>query len=125
MQLQRRTSVVFLLSDFLADNYERALRVAARRHDVVPVAITDAAEARLPDSGLIELEDPETGDRLVVDSSDPRVRADFAAWADSARGERERLFRRLRLDALELRAGDDHATALQRFFRARARRSAA
>jgi uncharacterized protein (DUF58 family) len=125
LELQRRTAVVFLLSDFLADGYERALRIAARRHDVVPVAISDPAELRLPDSGLVELEDPETGERLVLDSSDPKVRADFEAWADGARASRERLFRRLRLDALELRAGDDNTTALRRFFHARAQRSAA
>jgi uncharacterized protein (DUF58 family) len=125
LQLQRRTAVVFLLSDFIAEGYERALRIASRRHDVVPVAITDPAEAVLPASGLIELEDPETRERLLVDSSDPDVRARFSRWAEGARDERTRLFRRLRLDALELQAGEDNSTALQRFFRMRARRSAA
>ena len=99
--------------------------MAARKHDLVPVAITDPAEAQLPHAGLVELEDPETGQRLVVDSSDPKVRADFTRWADGAREERTRLFRRLRLDALELRAGEDNANALRRFFSLRARRISA
>lgn len=125
LQMQRRTAVVFLLSDFIASGYERALRIAARRHDLVPVAITDPAEAQLPASGLIELEDPETGERQLVDSSDPAVRAELSRWADGARSERTQLFRRLHLDALELRAGEDNSTALQRFFHLRARRSVA
>jgi len=125
LKAQKRGAVVFLLSDFLADGYERALKIASRRHDVIPVAIHDATELQLPDAGLIELEDPETGERLVVDSSDPKVRADYARWAQTAQQQRTHLFRRLRLDALELKAGEDPSPALHRFFQQRARRQAA
>jgi hypothetical protein len=72
---------------------------------------------------MFVLQDPETGVRFLVDTSDPRVQKNYARWAESARNERQRLFRKLRLDAVELRAGEDNREALGRFFSARARRS--
>src|SRR6185369_16442561 len=74
---------------------------------------------------LVEVEDPETGERALVDSSSPAVRGAFQAAVARARGERTRVFRKLELDSVELRAGEDHGEALVRFFRARARRLAA
>jgi uncharacterized protein (DUF58 family) len=123
MHAQRRSAVVFLLSDFLDAGYEADLRVAAHKHDVVPVVIRDPLEAAVPRSGLFVLEDPETGGRYLVDTSDAGVRKNYARWAEAARAQRQRLFRQLRLDAVELRVGEDNREALGRFFALRARRS--
>src|SRR5437764_886745 len=70
-RIARRRAVAFLVSDFLAPpaSYERALRIMARRHDLVPVTVTDPLEEALPSVGLVELEDPETGDVVVFDTS--------------------------------------------------------
>ncbi|HVG63192.1 MAG TPA: DUF58 domain-containing protein [Hyalangium sp.] len=124
-QVAKRKAVTFLISDFLAQDYEKPLRLVGRKHDLVPVVISDPMEAQFPKLGLVEMEDPETGERFVVDTSDPRIRGRFARAMQAQRQERLRLFKKLELDHVELRAGDDHGKALAQFFRARARRMAA
>ena len=122
LRAQRRSAVVFLLSDFLDTDYEPDLRVAALRHDLVPVVVRDPLESAVPRSGMFVLEDPESGSRFLVDTSDRRVQRNYKRWAEAARDQRRRLFRQLHLDAVELRAGEDNREALGRFFAARARR---
>jgi uncharacterized protein (DUF58 family) len=122
-RIARRRAVAFLVSDFLAPpaGYERSLRVAARRHDLVPVTVTDPLEEALPPVGLLELEDPETGEVVVFDSSGPEARA-FAAESRALRDGREALFKRLDLDAISVRTDRPYLPALTAFFEARARR---
>jgi hypothetical protein len=117
--------VAFVISDFLTTGYEHSLRLAARRHDLVPVVISDPLEEQLPRVGLMHLQDAETGEVSLVDTSDPRVQAEFTQKARTRRQERSALFARLELDSVALRAGEDHTRALTRFFRVRARRLAA
>jgi len=69
-KVTKRRSVVFLVSDFLDKGYDHALRVVGKRHDLIPVVISDPREHTIPAIGLIELMDPETGDRILVDTSD-------------------------------------------------------
>src|SRR5262245_62126950 len=122
-RIARRRAVAFLVSDFLAPppQYERALRVAARRHDLVPVTVTDPLEEGLPPVGLVELEDPETGEFVVFDTSGPEGRA-LAAESRATREAREALFKRLDLDAISVRTDQPYLPALTAFFEARARR---
>jgi len=124
-QVVKRKAVTFLISDFLARDFEPPLRIVGRRHDLVPVVISDPLESTFPKLGLVELEDPETGERLAVDAADPLVRGTFAREMARVREERRKLFKKLSLDHVELGTGDDHGAALARFFRARARRMAA
>lgn len=122
---QRKRAVVFLVSDFLAEGYERALAVAARRHDVIPVVVSDPVEEGLPagaPAGLWPVSDVETGRRRLVDLSDRRGRTAYAKAAAAARESRERLFRKLALDAVRVRPGDDYVAPLAALFRARSRR---
>jgi uncharacterized protein (DUF58 family) len=103
--------------------FERALRIAARKHDVVPVRIADRLESDLPPSGVAWVEDPETGAVVRVDLSDRRVRARLAAALAAEDAALRRLFARLELDHVAVRADEpDHVTPLLAFFRARARR---
>jgi uncharacterized protein (DUF58 family) len=121
----RRRTVAFVLSDFLDDEarFERPLRVAARKHDVVPIRIQDRLEGALPATGLTLLEDPETGRTVRLDLSDRRVRARIEAAAAAEGVRLTRLFARLDLDHALVRADDaDYVTPLLGFFRARARR---
>jgi uncharacterized protein (DUF58 family) len=120
-KIARRRSVVFLVSDFLSEGWERSLRVAHRRHDVVPVVITDPLEEALPRLGLVTLEDVETGERYEFDSSGPEGRAYAERVAHSTRA-REELLRRLQLDFVNVRTDRPYVDALVTFFRARARR---
>ncbi len=121
----KRKTVAFLVSDFLASDYEQALRIVARKHDLVPVTLIDPLEEKFPALGVVDFEDPETGQRLTVDTSDPRVRGRFEQFMATRREERNRLFKKLQLDSVELRANEEYASALQKFFRLRARRMAA
>jgi uncharacterized protein (DUF58 family) len=132
-QAQRRRAVVFLISDFLVPQsawpaLEQALAVAARRHDLVPIVVSDPLEAELPGgagAGLWPAVDAETGEVLLVDLQDPRTRRLYSAAARAARDRRDRLLRKLRLDTVTLRPGDDYVAPLSALFRARARRRSA
>jgi uncharacterized protein (DUF58 family) len=116
-------SVAFLVSDFLTPqaSYDRALRIASRRHDIVPVVVSDPLEQALPPVGLIDLFDPETGELVVFDTSGPEAAA-FAAESKRLRTSRETLFRRLALDAIAVSTDRPYLPALTSFFEARARR---
>ena len=124
-RLARRKTVTFLVSDFLTQGFESSLRLVGRKHDLVPVAIVDPLERELPRLGLVEMEDPETGERFVVDTSNALVRGRFARAMQAQRDELRKLFKKLELDHVELNTGDDHGMVLVRFFRARSRRMAA
>ena len=117
-----KRSVVFVISDFLAEGYEQPLRVAARKHDVIAVTITDPREEDLPPIGLLDLEDAETGERVLVDASDRRTRERFRTWAAGRRTAREALFRANAIDNLELFTDRSYDAPLVRFFHKRARR---
>ena len=89
------------------------------------MVIVDPFERELPRLGLVEMEDPETGERFVVDTSNPLVRGRYARAMQAQREGQRKLFKKLELDHVELNTGDDHGMALVRFFRARSRRMAA
>ena len=118
----RRRSVSFVISDFLASGYERALRLAGRRHDVVPICISDPREVELPAVGLVVLRDLETGQNLLIDTSSRRVREAYREQVQAARGGRQRLFRTLALDSIEVTTDEPYIHPLMRFFRLRERR---
>lgn len=117
-----KRSVVFLISDFLGDDFARPLRVAARKHDVIAITVTDPREEDLPPVGLIDLEDAETGERVLVDATSAATREGFRLWAARRRAEREALFRSVGVDALELFTDRPYDVPLVRFFHRRARR---
>jgi uncharacterized protein (DUF58 family) len=122
-RVQRRRAVVFVVSDFLSGSYEQALAVCARRHDLIPVVVSDPIEEQLPSlSGLWPLTDAETGETVLLDLSDRRTREGYAANAKALREKRDKLFRKLSLDAVRVRPGDDYVAPLAALFRARARR---
>jgi len=117
-----KRSVVFLVSDFLGDGFAQPLRVAARKHDLIAITVTDPREEDLPPIGLIDLEDAETGERVLVDASDRRTRDRFRSWATGRRAAREGLFRSVGVDSLELFTDRPYDVPLVRFFHKRARR---
>jgi uncharacterized protein (DUF58 family) len=118
----RRRAVVFVVSDFLGDGYEKALAVAGRRHDTVAIRMSDPRERQLPPVGYLELEDAETGEHVTVDVSDPAFRAAFKADVAEKLTARERQFRKSRVDVVEITTDHPYADRLMRFFRQRAKR---
>jgi uncharacterized protein (DUF58 family) len=122
MRTVTKRSVVFVVSDFLGTGFERPLRVAARKHDVIAITVTDPREEELPPVGLVELEDAESGDRVLADTRDRRTREAFRRWAAERRTQRQALFRSIGIDALELHTDRPYDVPLVRFFHLRARR---
>lgn len=120
----RRHAVVFVISDFIDAGYERALQRAKRRHDVIAVSIEDPREGLLPDVGFLTLHDAESGQQLVVDSSDAAVREAFSQrWRDAV-ARRTRTFRRLAIDEVRIDAASgDYVEPLARFFEGRMSRN--
>lgn len=122
-RVTRRRAVVFVLSDFLAPDYERSLKIAAKRHDVVPLLIHDPLEASLPEiRAMLPLRDPETG---LLHHVDLNARAHRDAWRQriqSAHKKRDTLFRRMRLDTIDIDTSQPYMERLIEFFRRRAAR---
>ncbi len=120
---QRRKAVVFVVSDFLAQGYENALAVLSRRHDVVPVVVSDPVEEKLPElRGVWPVTDAETGETALIDFEDARTRTAYQLYARERAERRDKIFRKLSLDAVRVRPGDDYVQPLAALFRARARR---
>ena len=124
--VQKRRAVVFLVSDFLTreEGGRKLLRATARRHDLICVPVSDPAESALPDVGLVELEDPETGDLVLVDTSSASVRRAFAAEAESEAESLRRFFLRNGIETLPLSTDRPYVDAVRALFRRRARRVA-
>jgi uncharacterized protein (DUF58 family) len=120
--VQKRKCVGFLISDFIASGYEHALRVAAARHDLIPLQITDPREESLPDVGLLLAQDLESGEIVEVDTSSKRVREAYAMRVARKRGEREQLFRKLDLDHLTIYTHEPYVRPIAELFRLRQRR---
>ncbi|MBO7483174.1 MAG: DUF58 domain-containing protein [Kiritimatiellae bacterium] len=121
--VQKRRAVVFLVSDFLArGDCERLLRAAARRHDFVCVTVEDPAERELPDVGLVELEDPETGELVLADTSSASVRRAFASVAAAERDELRRFLAKTGIDTLDLATDRPYIDEVKALFKRRARK---
>jgi uncharacterized protein (DUF58 family) len=119
-----KRAVVFLVSDFQDAGFERTLRVVAQKHDVVAVAVSDPRESVLPDVGLISVEDPETGERGIIDSGSSSVRRVYAEQAERDVESLRAAVRRSGVDLLELSTGKPYDKPLIQFFHERSRRVA-
>lgn len=115
----RRRAIVFLFSDFLDHGFDRALQRTARRHDVIAVRLADPREALLPPVGLVEMEDAETGRRLVIDTHNPAVREQYAEAAARRTEAVRQLMQGAGVDLIEATTDGKHLDALVRFFRSR------
>ena len=122
-KLAKRRSVVFLVSDFLCEGWERALQIARQRHELVPVVVGDPLEQVLPAVGLLALEDLESGEVVELDTSGRAGRA-FAARARERALVRDQVLRRLNVDVVEIQTNQSYVEALIAFFKARAKRMA-
>jgi uncharacterized protein (DUF58 family) len=136
-RVTKRRSVVFMLSDFIyppprgvrpdphrhavPERLEHALRVSARKHDLIPVTITDPLEERLPELGLVNLTDFESGEQIQFDTGGREARL-YRDYTEVAREVRQALFRKLKMDYVNVRTDQDYVPALVDFFKARERR---
>lgn len=121
-RVQKKRAVLFLISDFRAPDFSKALRATARRHDVIAISITDRAELTLPKAGLLRLVDNESGQVRVIDTSSATVRRRYQALAAERRADLARFLKKQAIDHIPLVTDDDYVVDLVRFFRARERR---
>jgi uncharacterized protein (DUF58 family) len=117
-----KRAVVFLVSDFMSPDFARPLAVAGKRHDLIAVRLGDPRERELPPMGLVEMEDPETGERLTVNTSDAEFRRAFEEQSLENRLRMDRDFRRCKVDVIDVETGRPYVEPLMRFFRQRMRR---
>ncbi|HUL43153.1 MAG TPA: DUF58 domain-containing protein [Bacteroidota bacterium] len=118
----KKRSIAFLISDFLGGGYEDALKIASRKHDLVAIRLFDPRETELVPAGLVRVRDAESGEALWIDTTDPRVRRSYAGWWKEQSSDRERLFRRSGVDAVDIRIDRSYINPLIAFFKGRERR---
>jgi len=118
----KKRSIVFLISDFIDTDYDDALKIAARRHDLIALRVFDRREVDLEPSGLLNVVDAESRESIWVDANDPSVREHYRRWWKTRQEERVKLFRRSGVDSVDLRVDASYINPLMSFFRARERR---
>ncbi len=116
-----RTSVIFLISDFMDEGYEKALRILSRKHDVIAVHLRDALEKSFPPNGLIELADRESGQTALVDTTSAAFRKRFREDAEAKQAALEKLFKQLQIDRIDIPANTSYVEPLFKFFKKRER----
>jgi uncharacterized protein (DUF58 family) len=118
----KKRSIVFLLSDFMDEGYEKILKAVGKKHDLIGVILDDRRENELPDVGLIKLADAETGQERWIDSSSKRVKKVMKKTREEAINRRNSMFLTSRLDRINVQTGKDYIKPLVQFFRVRERR---
>ncbi len=121
-RITKRKAIVFMVSDFMGAGYEKPMTVSARKHDLVPIVITDPREEDMPNIGLVEFEDAETGQTIMVDTADNSLREAFGINVSKAQLQREKVFKRIGLDHIDIRLDKPYIDELTAFFRKRAAR---
>jgi uncharacterized protein (DUF58 family) len=121
-KVQKRRAIVFLLSDFLTAGFDDSFKRAARQHDLIAVRTTDVREAAWPAAGLIQLEDAETDEPILIDSSSHAFRTSFAAGQLERRDRFINMARSAQADWLEVGTEGRHFDTMLKFFRSRERR---
>jgi len=120
-----RRTVSFLVSDFFeqpGQDYERALRIASKRHDVIAITTADPRERELPKLGIMEFQDAETGEVALIDTASSRARAEFRRLAEERIQRTSDLFRSAGIDAISVQTGEPYVGELLKFFRMREKR---
>ncbi len=118
----KKRSIMFLISDFMDEGYEKILRVIGRRHDLIGVVLNDEKERELPKMGLVKFADAETGEERWLDTSNPGIQKKFKDQIVESIGRQKHLFLSSGLDSIEVQAGQDYIKPLVAFFRLREKR---
>jgi uncharacterized protein (DUF58 family) len=121
-RMLHRRSIIFLISDFVAGNYEKALKTLSRKHDMIALRIRDPREYSLPRIGYLELEDAESGQQFLVNTKDATLQRQFGLIQYQHNQNLERLLQQTQLDKIEIQTDQSYVEPLVRFFRMRAKR---
>jgi len=118
----KKRSIIFLLSDFMDEDYEKILRVVGKKNDLIGVVLDDRRENEIPPIGLIKFTDAETGEEKWIDTSNKRVRTIMRQARKEAVAKRNSTFITSRLDRIHVQTGEDYIKPLVQFFRMREKR---
>ncbi len=113
----KKRSTIFLFSDFDDDNFGTSLRMISRKHETIAVIVRDPSEEELPEMGLVDLHDPETGEVMTVDTSSPVFRRAYALQMKEQKAIRERELRKAQIDRIDVTVGEDFVDPLIGYFR--------
>jgi len=116
----RHKSIIFILSDFSDAGYEQSLKVASKRHDIIGIQVYDKRDIELPAIGLIEVQDPETGRTILLNTKNDLTRAEYNRQFKKIQEDAKQSFKLAGADLIQLATGDDYVKALQQFFIKRA-----
>ena len=119
--IQKKRAIVFVLSDFIDEDYELALNLASRKHDIVGLHIYDKSEKELPNVGLMRIKDAETGKEQVIDTSVKSVRDSYAKWFSEHESYFKTQFKRSGSDVVSIQTDQDYVKELLKFFKKRGR----
>ncbi len=118
----KKRSIIFIVSDFFSKDFTKPLKVLRNKHDVIAVNIYDERENAIPDVGLIELEDEETDEQILVDTSDAGFRARYREMISKERNSLQKALRKLKVDMLDISTDKPYEVPLRNFFRQRQHR---
>jgi len=119
-QAIKKRCTLFMISDFMDDNYSMDLNIAGRKHDLIALKVYDQREQSLPNVGLIKLKDAETGEKIWVDTSDGSVRKQYSEYWRKKNKEQIDIFRKSNVDYADIRADEDYVRKLIALFKQRA-----
>jgi uncharacterized protein (DUF58 family) len=117
-----KRNIIFILSDFISEDFDEPLRIVSRRHDTVAMRIYDQSEEELPDLGLIKAVDAETGDIRWVDTSDRKIRRSYSEWWAGQESMLRDVFMRSKVDQVKIRTDESYIAPLIAFFKRRGSR---
>jgi uncharacterized protein (DUF58 family) len=118
----KKRSIVFLLSDFMDEGYEKILRIVGKRHDFIGIVMSDKRENEIPQMGLVKFTDAETGEERWIDTNDLKMRRHLSDVRQKITEQRKSLFIKSRLDSIEIQTGQNYVKPLVQFFKARGKR---
>lgn len=122
LQVQKRKSVSFLISDFKDSGYEKNLKMAKQKHDLIAVSITDPREVELPETGLVELEDAETGEKISINTNNKVLNERFRSLSLKESEQLKKMLRALSIDLIDIRTDIPYTKAIMNFFKMRKKR---
>ncbi len=121
-RVAKKRGIMFILSDFFTEGFEKQLKLLSNRHDIIAVNMNDVRESEIPDIGFIELEDEETGEQLLLDTSDKEFRENYLTMINDKNRALKNLLLKLRVDMIQLRSDEPFEIPLRKFFRMREKR---
>ncbi len=117
--LLKKRATIFVFSDFFDENYDQSLRLLGRKHEVVACVVNDKAETQLPDMGVVELQDPETGEVVTVDTSSEVFKRDYLRELKKRKDMRDKQLRLAQVERIDVNSSENYVDPLIAFFKKR------